>query len=56
MMDVNVLKPLAGQESSGVRLRKNHQLTLSLSQSFATSVELGVAKVLLTKFLEYEPR
>ena len=55
-MDVHVLKPLAGEDSSGVRLRRSHQLTLSLNQSFATSLEFGVTKVLLSKLLEYEPR
>ena len=56
MIDVNLLRSLAGEESSGVRLMKDHELTLSLSQSFATDVEFGVTKVLLSKFLEFEPR
>ena len=56
MIDVNLLKSLAGEESSGVRLMKDHELTLSLSQSFGTDVEFGVTKVLLSKFLEFEPR
>lgn len=56
MTDVKVLKSLAGTESSGVRLLKNHKLTLSLSQSCASSLEFGVTKVLASKLLEYEPR
>ena len=51
-MDVNVLK---GEKSSGVNLRKNPQLTLSLNQNFTTTSEFGVTKVLLSKFLEYMP-
>ena len=56
MMDVKVLKSLAGTESSGVRLLKDQELTLSLSQSYATNLEFGVTKVLASKLLEYEPR
>ena len=56
MTDVKVLKSLAGTESSGVRLLKNQELTLSLSQSCATTLEFGVTKVLASKLLEYEPR
>ena len=56
MTDVTVLKSLAGAQSSGVRLLKNHELTLSLSPCYATDVELGVQKVLASKMLEYEPR
>ena len=56
MIDVNLMKSLAGEESTGVRLMKDHDLSLSLSKGFATDVELGVTKVLLSKFLEYEPR
>ena len=55
-MDVKVLKSLAGKESTGVKLLKNQELTLSLSQSCATPVEFGVKKVLASKLLEYEPR
>ena len=56
MIDLNLLKSLAGEESSGVKLMKDQKLTLSLSKSFDKYVEIGVKKVLLTKFLEYEPR
>ena len=56
MTDVKVLKSLAGTESSGVRLLKDQELTLSLSQSYATNLEFGVTKVLASKLLEYEPR
>ena len=56
MTDVKVLKSLAGKESTGVRLLKNQELTLSLSQSCATTVEFGVTKVLASQLLEYEPR
>ena len=56
MTDITVLKSLAGVQSSGVRLLKNHELTLSLSPCYATDVELGVQKVLASKMLEYEPR
>ena len=56
MTDVKVLKSLAGTESSGVRLLKNHEMTLSLSRSWANSLEFGVTKVLASKLLEFEPR
>ena len=56
MTDVKVLKSLAGTESSGVRLLKNHEMTLSLSRSCASSLEFGVTKVLASKLLEFEPR
>ena len=53
---LNLLQSLVGEESSGVSLIKDHELTLSVSLSFGDDVELLVKKVLLTKFLEYEPR
>ena len=58
---LNFLQSLVGEESSGVSLIKDHELTLSVSQSLAfddniVDVEFAVKKVLLTKFLEYEPR
>ena len=56
MTDVKVLKSLAGKEGSGVRLLKNQDLTVSLSQTCATTLEFGVTKVLSSKLLEYEPR
>ena len=56
MTELILLKSLAGEESSGVNLMKDEELTLKLSESFTTDVEIGVKKVLLTKFLEFEPR
>ena len=55
MTDLKVLKALAREETSGVRLLKNQKLTLSLNPSYATDVGLGVTRVLASKMLEYEP-
>ena len=56
MIELNLLKSLAVEESSGVSLMKDQELTLSLSNCFANDVHIGVKKMLLTKFLEFEPR
>ena len=58
MTEVKVLKSLSGTETSGVRLLRNQDLTLGLSPSVATNVELGVTKVtkVASKMLQYEPR
>ena len=56
MTDVKVLKSLTDTETSGVKLLKNQKLTLSLDKRYANSVDLGITKVLASKFMEFEPR
>lgn len=55
MTDVKVLKSLTDTETSGVKLLKNQKLTLSLDKRYANSVDLGITKVLASKFMEFEP-
>ena len=56
MTDVKVLKSLSESVTSGIKLLKNHRLTLSLERRYVTSVDLGITKVLASKYMEFEPR
>ena len=56
MTDVKILKSLTGSKDSGVKLLKNHEMTLSLDKHYDKYFDHGVTKVLASKFLEFEPR
>ena len=54
--NVGILLSLSRSEFSGVHLRSDHEITLSLDKTFIKDVNDGISRVLSSKLMKFDPR